>query len=132
MGSEFAAKKGAFLEFTVEVHGTGDLAAVEVFRCPFIEGDRSVPVGKLRFSKDDPAVENARQSWQTAFEKKDVGGPDFSQTWTAEFDGRPTVYYVRVRQKEPIVLPSPLEGHEAVQRRPVCAWSSPIWVLPEG
>jgi hypothetical protein len=132
MGSEFAAPKGTRLEFRVEVHGTGDLAAVEVFRCPFIEGDRSVPVGQLRFSKNDPAVEKARQSWQTAFVKKDVGGPDFSQAWTAEFDGRPTVYYVRVRQREPIVLPSPLEGHETVQRRPVCAWSSPIWVLPEG
>jgi hypothetical protein len=40
------------------------------------------------------------------------------------------VYYVRVQQKQPIVLPTTLEGFPTVQARPVRAWSSPIWIVP--
>jgi hypothetical protein len=131
MGSEFVAEKGKPLTFYLEVHGTDDLAEVSVFGCPFIEGDNRVPVGQLRFKEDDPLVEKARNSWATAFERKDLNGADFCESWTQEYAGTPMVYYVRVKQKNPIVLPARLEGFPTVQKRPVCAWSTPIWIRPE-
>lgn len=132
MGSELAASPGQTLTFRVAAHGTGELAEVKVFGCEFIEGDSTVPVGKSRFSKvDQAAVEKARDSWTTAFESKDLSGADFEGKWTAPYDGKRRVYYVRVRQKEPIVLPAPLEGHPIVQKRTVTAWSSPVWIMPK-
>jgi hypothetical protein len=130
MGSELVVGKGDPLKFYLEVHGTDDLAEVSVFGCPFIEGNSAVPVGQSRFAEDDPRVEKARNSWTTVFETRDLNSPDFSKSWTQQYAGKPMVYYVRIKQKNVIVLPAPLEGHPTVQRRPVCAWSSPVWVRP--
>lgn len=131
MGSEFQARKGEKLTFGIEVHGTDTLASVEVFACPFIEGDRSVPVDALMFDEDDPEVEKARRSWRTVFEATDLRGMDFSRTWSARYNGRKMVYYARIMQKRPITVPAPLEGVTKLQKRPPAAWSSPIWVLPQ-
>ena len=128
MGSEFVVAKGDLLRFNLEVHGTDKLAEVSVFACPFIEGDNTVPIGQSRFRQDDPLVEQARNSWTAAFEKHDINDADFTESWTQKYQGKPMVYYVRIRQKNNITLPSPLEGFPTVQKRPVCAWSSPIWI----
>jgi hypothetical protein len=80
--------------------------------------------------KGDAAVDKARDSWAVAFQEEKFSGPDFNGTWKAAYDGRRMVYYVRVQQKQPIVLPTTLEGFPTVQSRPVRAWSSPIWIVP--
>jgi len=128
MGSDFVVAKGGLLRFNLEVHGTDNLAEVSVFACPFIEGDNTVAVGQSRFRQDDPLVDKARNSWTVAFEKHGIDSADFSESWTQRYRGKPMVYYVRIRQKNSIALPSPLEGFPTVQKRPVCAWSSPIWI----
>jgi hypothetical protein len=130
MGSEFEAAEGDMLRFELEVHGTGELEAVELFACPFIEGNRDVPVDNLMFEEDDPQVELARGAWRTVYEATDIGQLDFRHMWEAPYQGKPLVYYVRVRQAEPIRIPCKLEGADWHQVRPVMAWSSPIWVLP--
>ena len=101
MGSELEAEPGQELRFSVEVHGTNVLCAVEVFRCRF----------------------DAESGWETAFceEIPDRGLQgndqlDLVTSWTEPFDGS-AVYYLRARQKH------------LVKGRPVYAWSTPIWVL---
>ncbi len=130
MGSEISAARGARLDVRVEVHGTAVLGSVEVFACPFIEGNRAVAVNELMFAEDDPAVEKARRAWTTAFEARNIGEADASFEWTLEFEGAPTVLYTRITQRDPITLPGILEGQDAPQQRSVAAWSSPIWVIP--
>jgi hypothetical protein len=131
MGSEFRAKAGTSLECSVEAHGTWELDSVEVFGCPFIEGDRTVPVGELMFEVDDPAVEQALRSWRPVYSRMGIDEPDFQTRFTVEFGADQMVYYVRIIQKGLMTLPGILEGQDEPQRRAVVAWSSPIWVLPE-
>lgn len=131
MGSEFKAGLGEKLEFSIEVHGTGALGAVEVFACPLIEGNREVPVGQAMFAKEDPAVDRARNGWHTVFARTDLGEMDASHAWQEKYDGQPAVYYARVKQRDLLTLPGILEGQDKPQQRTVAAWSSPIWILPK-
>ncbi|NQT91161.1 MAG: hypothetical protein HQ559_00255 [Lentisphaerae bacterium] len=130
MGIEFHASAGDKIAFRVEASGTDILDRIDVFRAFFIEGKKDVLVDELRFDEGDPAVEEARGSWETVFSAHDIGALDYEGEWQESYAGRRSVYYVRVSQKEPITLPTPLEGHPVKQARPVCAWSSPVWILP--
>jgi hypothetical protein len=130
MGSEFSCDGKRELHFAVVVHGTGELESVEVYGCPFIEGNGAVPVGAFRFAAGDPQVERARNSWETIFSARQIGKQDFTSEWKLAYDGKPRVYYVKAVQKQPIVVPAPLEGDTKLQERKPTAWSSPIWILP--
>jgi len=130
MGSELAHAPGDDLTFDVEAHGTDVIDAVEVFSCPVLEPDTEVAFGEFRFGPDDERVAEVRDSWETAYRASDVGAPDFEDSWTATFDGEPTVYYVRVTQADPIELPCKIEGQDEYQVRDVYAWSTPVWVRP--
>jgi hypothetical protein len=128
MGSEVRARPGDQLEFEIEVHGTGDIDTVELFSCPVLEPEREPPFGDLRFEEDDPRVAEARESWQTERATTDIQSLDFDEQWTTEFRGEQTVYYLRVKQTDPIELPCKIHGQDTHQVRDVYAWSSPIWV----
>ena len=132
MGSEFSAGAGSELEITVQANGTWELESVEVFGCPFIDGDRSVPVNSPMFADDDPAVDEARGAWRTLVSESNIGALDAGYTWRLGFGDRQMVYYARVTQAGLMTLPGILEGQAEPQRRAVVAWSSPIWILPEG
>ena len=130
MGTEFNAAVGEEISFHVEVFGTDTIDKVEVFRGFFIEGKKQVEVDELRFDEDDPDVEEACGSWETVFSACEIGALDYAAAFNETYSGKRSVYYARVQQKDPITLPSPLEGKTEPQRRPVCAWSSPIWIVP--
>jgi len=54
---------------------------------------------------------------------------DYSTDFKIDVPLQKMVYYVKVTQKNVIELPSKLEGKDFYQKRPVVAWSSPIWIL---
>jgi hypothetical protein len=103
MGSVLKTKAGESLSFKVEVHGTGPLDVIEVFRYSF-QGSRM---------------------WETAYVRRDIGSKDFIGSWTESSQGR-SLYYVRVQQRDslPVMVPTS-------QMRPVRAWSTPIWLDTE-
>ncbi len=103
MGSVLKTKAGEPLNFKVEVHGTGPLDVIEVFRYSF-QGSRM---------------------WETAYVKRAIGSEDFVGSWTESSQGR-SLYYVRVQQRDslPVMVPT-------AQMRPVRAWSTPIWLDTE-
>lgn len=103
MGSTVQTKPGAPLHCKIEVHGTGPLDTVEVFRYVF-QGSRT---------------------WETAYIRRGIGLQDFTASWIENSQGR-SVYYVRVQQRDalPVMVPT-------AQMRPVRAWSTPIWLEPK-
>jgi hypothetical protein len=128
MGSVLALPERGRLEFQIEAHGTDTIESVELFGCAFIEGDRTVDVGQFMFEEDDPRVEQALQGWETLYAKGEIGALDYEEMVEILQQENKMVYYVRVTQKEPIVLPCALEGSGIIQKRPVVAWSTPVWV----
>ncbi|MCC7203897.1 MAG: DUF3604 domain-containing protein [Phycisphaeraceae bacterium] len=108
MGSEIHANPGDTLRFTAEVHGTEDLAFIEIAR--------------LRL--------DGRGDWQSAYYKKledrdafhegkAQSNLDWSMSFEEPFDGD-VMYYLRAGQRTMI------DGW------PAFAWSSPIWVTCGG
>ena len=128
MGSVLESPQNGKLKFEVEVHGTDLIESVELFACPFIEGDKSVEFGEFMFEKNDPTVEKTLNSWFTAYEKKNIGKMDVNLEFEIEPGSEQMVYYLRVIQENPITLPSALEGSGVLQVRPVVAWSTPVWI----
>ncbi len=128
MGSQIKGESGEELNFNISVNGTDQLQKVEVFGCPYIEGNQDVKVGELMFSEDDPLVEAATGSWETIFVMDEIYEMDYSENFTIPATEKKMVYYVKVTQKNLIELPSKLEGRDFYQKRPVVAWSSPIWI----
>ncbi len=100
MGTTLAAAKGQPLAFTVEVHGTGPIDRIEVFR--FVKGGSG--------------------QWDTAFTQAGRGDADVTATFTEPSRG-PSIYYVRVWQTTTTDVYVPV-----FHRRPVAAWSSPLWI----
>ena len=103
MGGELFVPDGTALTVEVEVHGTDNIAFVEVMRCRFADG-----------------------VWERAFHERirDTDGfhenpvetvYDFEARFEEDFTGD-AVYYLRVGQRY------------LVAEFPVFAWSSPIWV----
>lgn len=128
MGSVLKTPKNGKLNFEIEVNGTDVIESVELFACPFIVGDQSVPVGEFMFLLDDPQVDKVLNSWFTAYEKRDIGKMDVKLEFDVVNKHDRMVYYLRVIQKNPITLPSELEGSGVLQIRPVVAWSTPVWI----
>ena len=128
MGSVLKPPKNEKLDFEVEVYGTDTLESVELFACPFIEGDPATEFDKFMFKEDDPLVDKALKSWFIAYEKRNIDKRDLNLEIEIENEGEQMVYYLRVIQKRPITLPCELEGSGILQVRPVVAWSTPIWI----
>lgn len=128
IGSVLKPPKNGKLKFEVEVNGTDIIESVELFACPFIEGDKSVEFGEFMFKEDDPLVEKTLNSWFTAYEKRNIGKMDVKLEFEIENNSEQMVYYLRVIQKNPITLPCELEGSGVLQVRPVVAWSTPVWI----
>ncbi len=128
MGSELIITPGEELKFFVSVNGTDQLQKVEVFGCPFIEGNQNVEIGGMMFDEDDSRVEEATSSWNTVFIQDQISEMDYSSNFMISAPGVKMVYYMKVTQKNAIELPAKLEGKDFLQRRPVVAWSSPIWI----
>jgi len=128
MGSVLKPPQNGKLKFEVEVYGTDIIESVELFACPFIEGDQSVQFGEFMFKDDDPLVEKTLNSWYTAYEKRNIGKLDVKLEFEIENKSEQMVYYLRVIQKNPIALPCELEGSGVLQVRPVVAWSTPVWI----
>jgi hypothetical protein len=103
MGSVLKTKAGEPLNLKVEVHGTGPLEVIEVFRYSF----------------------QGNGMGETAYVRRDIGSEDFIGSWTESSQGR-SLYYVRVQQRDslPVMVPTS-------QMRPVRAWSTPIWLEAE-
>ena len=99
MGSIVTVPAGTPLACTLEVHGTGPIAQVEVLR--YVTGEAG---------------------WQVAHALRNVGKEDVTDAWQDTPAG-PAIYYVRVVQATEQEVFVPVHG-----RRPVTAWSSPIWV----
>lgn len=131
MGSQIKCESGEELNFNISVNGTDQLQKVEVFGCPYIEGNQNVNVGELMFSEDDPQVEEATKSWKTIFAKDEIYAMDDTENFNIPAPDKKMVYYVKITQKNLIELPCKLEGQNFYQMRPVVAWSSPIWILRE-
>jgi hypothetical protein len=131
MGTQIKWKPGEKLNFNISVNGTDRLQKVEVFGCPYIEGNQNVNVGEMMFSEDDPLVEEATKSWKTIFVKDEIYEMDYSENFKIPAPDKKMVYYVKVTQKNLIELPCKLEGRDFYQKRPVVAWSSPIWIINE-
>ena len=131
VGSEFRVPIGATLSFTIEVHGTWEIDKIEIFGCPFVDGNRAVAVNSLMFDQNDPAVERALNGWETIYAGTDLNAMDFRHFFEIEFGDTQMVYYARVTQQGLMALPGILEGQDEPQKRAVVAWSSPIWVIPE-
>ena len=110
------------------MYGTDIIESVELFACPFIEGDPSAQFGEFMFDDNDPLVEKTLNSWFIAHEKRNIGEMDLRLEFELENIDGPMVYYLRVIQKNPITLPCELEGSGVLQIRPVVAWSTPVWV----
>lgn len=100
MGTTLTAAKGQPLAFRIEVHGTGPLDRIDVFR----------------FVKDGTGT------WETAWSQAAIGREDITATFTEPSPG-PAIYYVRVWQQTTTDVYVPV-----YQQRPVAAWSSPIWI----
>jgi hypothetical protein len=100
MGSAVSVPKGAPLAFRIQVHGTGPLDRVEVFR----------------------HVAGGSNGWETVFSRTGIGDLDFEGEWSEPSPG-PAVYYARVTQATAHEVYVPV-----YQRRPAMAWSSPIWI----
>ena len=132
MGSEFRVTSGAKLDCTIEAHGTWEIDSVEIFGCPFIDGDRTVPVNSSMFEVDDPAVERALNDWRTIYERSNLELLDFRDTFEIELGDAQMVYFARIIQAGLMTLPGILEGQKRPQERAVVVWSSPIWVVPNG
>jgi len=128
MGSVIKFPRNGKIKLEITVNGTGMIESVQLFACPFIEGDKSVPFGEFMFEENDPLVEKTLNSWYTAFEKHNIDKMDVDLAFEVDNTGDKMVYYVRVIQKEPITLPCALEGSGVLQVRPVMAWSTPVWV----
>jgi len=129
MGSELNIKLGEELIFLISVNGTDQLQKVEVFGCPYIEGNQSVNVGEMMFPENDPQVEEVTRSWKTIFVQDEITEMDYSASFKIPAPDKKMVYYVKVTQKNLIELPCKLEGKDFYQKRPVVAWSSPIWAI---
>ncbi|MDH3981818.1 MAG: hypothetical protein OES84_02830 [Kiritimatiellaceae bacterium] len=127
MGSTIKRPEDGKLQFQIEVHGTGKIVSVELFGCPFIEGDRTVEIGQLMFEEEDPRVDVALNAWETVYAKRAIGKLDYAERVKVVQEEDKMVYYVRVTQL-PIELPCDLEGSGIIQKRPVVAWSTPVWV----
>ena len=128
MGSEVKITSGNQLNFNLSVNGTDQLQKIEVFGCPYIEGNDNVEIGEPMFSMNDPKVNKATSSWITVFEEDMIQEMDFGTNFTIPIPKTNMVYYMKVTQKNSIELPCKLEGSDFYQIRPVVAWSSPIWI----
>jgi hypothetical protein len=117
------------VNFNISVNGTDQLQKVEVFGCSYIEGNQNVNVGEMMFPEDDPQVEEVAKSWKTIFVKDEINEMDYSENFKIPVPDKKMVYYVKVTQKKIIELPCKLEGRGFYQKRPVVAWSSPIWIM---
>ena len=100
MGTTLKVAKGQPLAFALDVHGTGPIDKVEVFR--FVKGGSG--------------------QWETAFTQAGNSKGDVSASFTEPSPG-PSIYYVRVWQQTTTDVYVPV-----YHQRPVAAWSSPIWV----
>lgn len=99
MGSVVDVPAGEQMTFSLEVHGTDELAKIRVYRYRFGAGD----------------------GWETVFERTGQLGLDFAESWQAPSVGK-AVYYAAVEQANTIRVLQPV-----LADRPVRAWSSPIW-----
>jgi len=106
MGQEILAKKNEALTIEIEVHGTDEIAFVEVAQMLFIRKQwKSIFFEKLLD--------------RNIFHEKQVKPElDYSKNFNEVFTGD-AVYYLRVAQRKQIA------------DWPVFAWSSPIWVKEE-
>ena len=128
MGSTVELPENGILRFQIEAYGTERIGSVELFGCPFIEGDRTVEIGQFMFEEDDPRVMAALQAWGMVYSKREIGELDYVEMVEIAQAENKMVYYVRVTQGQPITLPCELEGSGIMQKRPVVAWSTPVWV----
>ena len=128
MGSAIPLPADGGLKFQMDVHGTGIIESVELFGCPYIVGDSTVEIGRFMFEEGDQRVEKALTGWFTVYEKHGIGEMDFSSLAERKQGEDKMIYYIRVIQKEPITLPCELEGSGVIQKRPVEAWGTPVWV----
>ena len=101
---------------------------MELFACPFIEGNPTTEFGEFMFKEDDPLVDMVLNSWFVAYEKRNIEKMDLKLEFEIENKAEQMVYYLRVIQKRAITLPCELEGSGVLQVRPVVAWSTPVWI----
>lgn len=100
MGSTIRVAAGARLTGRIEVHGTGPLDTLEVFRF----------------------VPASGRDWETAFVRRDIGAEDATFEWREPAQA-PAIFYARVTERTVVEVQVPV-----YHARPVTAWSSPIWI----